>query len=86
MFFGLLIQSNLMKVTLSKKALAILKKGKRAPMPADVEPMLATLASDPVEGEEWVYEMKWDGYRAIAYLEKGEVVLRSRNNKPLNEK
>ncbi|HZF64766.1 MAG TPA: DNA ligase D, partial [Chitinophagaceae bacterium] len=50
------------------------------------EPMLATLTSDPVEGGEWVYEMKWDGYRAISYMQNGTVKIASRNNKSFNEK
>ena len=65
---------------------AILKKGKKAPMPQNIEPMLATLVSEPVPGAEWLYEMKWDGYRAVAYLQGTEVELRSRNNKSFNEK
>ena len=55
-------------------------------MPENIEPMLATLVSEPVEDEEWVYEMKWDGYRAIAYMNKGNIEIRSRNNKSFNEK
>lgn len=48
--------------------------------------MLATLVNEPVQGEDWHYEMKWDGYRAIAYLQNGKVNIRSRNNKSFNEK
>src|SRR4051812_31195744 len=51
-----------------------------------IEPMLATLVDKPSEGPGWVYEVKWDGYRAISYLKKGVVDIRSRNNKPFNEK
>jgi bifunctional non-homologous end joining protein LigD len=47
--------------------------------------MLATLVTEPVEDKGWLYEMKWDGYRAVAYL-NGSVELRSRNNKSFNEK
>ncbi len=47
--------------------------------------MLATLVTEPVTGEEWLYEMKWDGYRAIAYVNK-TTELCSRNNKSFNEK
>src|SRR5687767_7279037 len=65
---------------------AILKNGKKAAMPENLEPMLATLVAEPVSGAEWLYEMKWDGYRAVAYLKGQEVDLRSRNNKSFNEK
>jgi bifunctional non-homologous end joining protein LigD len=34
----------------------------------------------------WVYEVKWDGYRAISFLNRGDVDIRSRNNKSFNEK
>lgn len=48
--------------------------------------MLATLHSEPPEEAGWLYEIKWDGYRSIAYLNKGAVDIRSRNNKSFNEK
>ena len=48
--------------------------------------MLATLVADPVEDSGWLYEIKWDGYRAISYINKGVVEIRSRNNKSFNEK
>jgi bifunctional non-homologous end joining protein LigD len=74
------------QIKISPVAKAILKKGKPSPMPEDIEPMLATLVNEPVEDEEWVYEMKWDGYRAIAYMNEGKIDIRSRNNKSFNEK
>ena len=43
--------------------------------------MLATLIDKPFDDPGWSYEIKWDGYRALAYLQKGKVELRSRNNK-----
>ena len=48
--------------------------------------MLATLVDKPFDAEDWIYEVKWDGYRAIAQLLKGKVELKSRNNKSFNEK
>lgn len=62
-------------------------KGKvRSEMPSDVEPMLATLADSPTDETGWLYEIKWDGFRSISYLQNREVDIRSRNNKKFNEK
>jgi bifunctional non-homologous end joining protein LigD len=44
--------------------------------------MLARLASTPFSGKDWIFEIKWDGFRAIAYVNK-ELNLRSRNGKEL---
>ena len=54
-------------------------------LPEDLDPMLATLVKKPVEGD-WIYELKWDGYRALAYHDKDFSELRSRNNNSFNEK
>jgi bifunctional non-homologous end joining protein LigD len=62
------------------------KKGKKTKFPEDIMPMLATLVDKPVDEPGWLYEVKWDGYRALGYMNKGEVELRSRNNKSFNEK
>lgn len=52
----------------------------------DVEPMLATLAEMPLEGTEWLFEIKWDGFRALSYLQGSDVDIRSRNNKKFTGK
>src|SRR4051794_28481444 len=63
-----------------------LSKGKPAPFPADIKPMLATLVDQPVDEPGWMYEIKWDGFRAISYIKQDVVEIRSRNNKSFNEK
>jgi bifunctional non-homologous end joining protein LigD len=50
----------------------------REPMPQRVEPMLARTGSLPRSGE-WAYEIKWDGVRAIGYVDGGRLRLESRN-------
>lgn len=49
------------------------------PMPKQVKPMLATLVDAPFDREGWVFETKWDGYRAIAEAKEASVKLYSRN-------
>ncbi len=54
------------------------------PLPTDVSPMLATLVETPFDDAHWVFEFKWDGYRAIARIEAdGSVALTSRNGNDL---
>jgi bifunctional non-homologous end joining protein LigD len=46
-------------------------------------PMLATLAADVPQGDDWLYEVKWDGYRAISYVHDGTATLLSRRDNDL---
>ena len=55
---------------------------KRA-MPTTIHPMLAESVEKPFDGAEWLFEIKWDGYRAIAFVENGKVRLVSRNQNDL---
>jgi bifunctional non-homologous end joining protein LigD len=52
-------------------------------MPRNVEPMLCTLVSRPFDRPGWIFEIKWDGYRAVAEIEQGSVRLYSRKLKSL---
>ena len=63
-----------------------LKSGKRSKMPGKIKPMLATLVNEPFDDPDWTYEVKWDGYRSIAYVNNGNVELSSRNNKSFTQK
>jgi bifunctional non-homologous end joining protein LigD len=73
-----------------KKAAATKKKkaiaGKKSSFPTGFTPMLATLVDKPFEEPGWVYEIKWDGYRAVALMNGRKISLISRNNKSFNEK
>ncbi|MGA9811528.1 MAG: DNA polymerase ligase N-terminal domain-containing protein, partial [Terriglobales bacterium] len=55
----------------------------KRPMPTAIHPMLATSIDDPFDDPEWLFEIKWDGYRAIAFINQGKVRLVSRNQNDL---
>ncbi len=55
------------------------KNGKRAGLPDFVPPSLATLRATPPGGAAWLHEVKFDGYRIEARLDRGEVTLLTRN-------
>jgi bifunctional non-homologous end joining protein LigD len=52
-----------------------------APMPAFIEPMAATLADRAFRDEDWLFEVKWDGYRLQAVVRDGKVRTYTRNGK-----
>ncbi len=57
------------------------KRGGGATLPAFVEPCLAMLVSDPPMSEQWVHEIKFDGYRMQARIEQGQVQLLTRSGR-----
>jgi bifunctional non-homologous end joining protein LigD len=57
--------------------------GRKAPMPHSIHPMLATLIANPFDDDKWLYEIKWDGYRAVTFLDGKSVRLVSRNQNDL---
>ena len=56
----------------------------RKPMPSSIHPMLATATEKPFDSAEWLFEIKWDGYRAVAFIDDGQVRLVSRNQNDLS--
>ncbi len=57
-----------------------------SPMPHNIKQMTATRIPKPFDHPDWIFEMKWDGFRAIAEIRDGEVSLYSRNNIPLGQR
>ena len=51
---------------------------RKTAMPHDVSPMLATAATKPPVGGQWLYEIKWDGVRALCEIQDGKLTMTSR--------
>jgi bifunctional non-homologous end joining protein LigD len=55
----------------------------KRPMPTAIQPMLATVIEKPFDDPDWLFEIKWDGYRAVAFIDNGKARLVSRNQNEL---
>jgi len=55
-------------------------------MPGNITPMTLTLAQQPFNDKEWQFEIKWDGFRMLAYCSGDQVNLSSRRNNSFNKK
>jgi ATP-dependent DNA ligase len=53
------------------------------PFQPPVEPMLSKATDELPEGDTWIYEPKWDGFRAIVFKSGDDLVIQSRDKKPL---
>lgn len=56
-------------------------RARAAPMPRAISPQLATLVDAAPEGDGWIYEIKYDGYRMLCRIEDGKARIYSRNGK-----
>ena len=63
----------------SKEAIVNAGKPKKSPLPDQLAPQLATLASSVPAAGHWLYEIKFDGYRVTARIERNQVKLITRN-------
>jgi ATP-dependent DNA ligase len=54
------------------------------PLEPPIEPMLAKLVDGLPEGDGWIYEPKWDGFRAIVFRSADDVLIQSRDLRPLD--
>lgn len=69
------------------RTISQIEKGEKILAPFKwAEPMLCLLQESVPKGEEWVYEVKHDGYRMICFLEGGKAELYSRNHTSFNKK
>ncbi len=55
----------------------------KTPFEPPIEPMLAKLSAEIPQGDGWIYEPKWDGFRAVVFFDGDEAYLQSRDLKPL---
>ncbi|MBA3237131.1 MAG: DNA ligase D [Parachlamydiaceae bacterium] len=69
-----------------EKSISKKQKIKHDRKPQKVKPMLATLVDKPFDDNEWIYEIKLDGFRAIAELSNDHVELYSRNLLSFNKR
>jgi bifunctional non-homologous end joining protein LigD len=71
------------RVISAPSAVKDLQGAVRKSMPVAIHPMLATSAEKPFDDPEWLFEIKWDGYRAVSFIQEGKVRLVSRNQNDL---
>ena len=67
----------------SASSAVLVSRPVKRPMPAAIHPMLAESIDEPFDGADWLFEIKWDGYRAVAFIADGRVRLVSRNQNEL---
>ncbi len=69
--------------SLAVPAAQALKGAAKCAMPTAIVPMLASIVEKPFDDPDWLFEIKWDGYRAVSFIEDGKVRLVSRNQNDL---
>jgi bifunctional non-homologous end joining protein LigD len=60
-----------------------LKGAAKRPMLTAIQPMLASIAEEPFDDPNWLFEIKWDGYRVVSFIKNGNVRMVSRNQNDL---
>ena len=79
------VEENVKQGRLKKRAprdgVSKLAGARKASMPELMDAQLATLVDVPPEGDEWIHEIKYDGYRMLCRIERGACTMFSRNGK-----
>src|SRR5215472_11813325 len=78
-------ESDTRSVLQSTAEISAIEGAVKAEMPLSLEPMLATLVTSIPPGTDWLYEVKWDGYRALCFVAEGKVRMLSRRGNNLNK-
>lgn len=69
-----------------KLDLASATGAKRGPLPKTLKPQLAQLTGEPPAGDKWLHEIKFDGYRMLIRIDKGEITVRTRRGNDWTDK
>lgn len=72
--------------TIPQKTIASIRHGKAKKVKTFIEPMLAGITKNPFDDEDWLFEIKWDGYRAITEINKDGIQFYSRNGIDFSER
>jgi len=71
---------------MNPKQIKNLPGARKTALPEFVSPQLATLKEEPPKGDEWLHELKFDGYRLLCHVNRGQVRLWTRNQKDWTDK
>jgi bifunctional non-homologous end joining protein LigD len=63
-----------------------LQDARKADMPSRLEPMLATIGDHPFSDPNWLFEIKWDGVRALAWIVNGALTIRARSGTEITQR
>lgn len=69
-----------------KRDLSKLRGARKADPPGWIEPMKAVIGTPPPKETGWIFEVKWDGVRALCFVEEGRVRMLSRNGNPIDRR
>lgn len=69
-----------------EKTVASIRHGKAKKITGFIKPMLASITKNPFDDEDWLFEIKWDGYRAISEIKKEKIKFYSRNGIDFSER
>src|SRR6202047_1990996 len=72
------------RAPLEANKISSLPDARKTPMPRSIPLTLASLSEKPFSNPDWLFEVKWDGVRGIAYLANGEVSVRSRAGREIS--
>jgi ATP-dependent DNA ligase len=69
----------------NRSAVNLGSEGMPKPLPREFKPMLVSPWTESPEGPDWICEVKWDGYRAVAIIEHSKIRLLSSNGLSLEK-